>query len=64
MNITNIKDLEAVLKLCRKHGVDKISIDGISLELGSMPLKVTSADTATGDEPLTDEDLLLWSARG
>jgi len=39
MKIESLKQLEALLKLCRKQGVAAITVDGISLQLGSMPVK-------------------------
>lgn len=38
MTISNIKDLEAVIKLCRKTGVEHIIIDGVELNLGPAPI--------------------------
>jgi hypothetical protein len=39
MTISDLKDLEKLIKLCRKTGVSNITIDGIVLELGYEPLK-------------------------
>ena len=36
--IQDLKDLEKVIKLCRRTGVNKITIEGITLELGYEPL--------------------------
>ena len=37
MTITDIKDLEAVIKLCRKQNVDIIKIDNVEIVLGKAP---------------------------
>ena len=68
MTISNLKDLEAVIRLCRKQGVDSIEVDGVKLQLGSAPPKqAKSAGTETSiesDDVYTDEQLLTWSAHG
>ena len=38
MNISNFKDLEKLVKLLRKHGIEAVKIDGIELHLGPSPL--------------------------
>lgn len=37
MTIATLKDLEKVIRLCRKTGVDSIKVDGIEILLGSEP---------------------------
>lgn len=39
MNISNLKELKALIKLCQDTGVDSIKIDNIELTLGSAPIK-------------------------
>lgn len=36
MTIKDIKDLEKVIKLCRKLGVDAIKVDGVEFQLGQV----------------------------
>jgi len=36
MKIDNIKDLKAVIKLCRTEGVEIIKVDGVELVLGKV----------------------------
>lgn len=38
MKIDSIKDLEAIIKLCRKTGVEHIIVDSIELNLGPAPM--------------------------
>lgn len=64
MKIETIKDLEAVLKLCRKQGVTSISIDGIQLAIGDMPeekLKTEQQPEARPQPEYTEEQILAWS---
>lgn len=63
----NKKELEVLLKLCRKHGVQSLSIEGVSLTLSphfSTPPKTKLDQTADviADKDFTDEDILNWSA--
>lgn len=37
MTIDSLKELQKLIKACRALGVDKIEIDGIKLEFGSLP---------------------------
>lgn len=37
MLIESLKDLEKLVKLMRKTGIDKIKVDGVELELNSLP---------------------------
>lgn len=64
MKIDTIKDLEAVLKLCRKQGVTSISIDGIQLAIGDMPEEKPKTEQQNPAAPMpeyTQEQMLLWS---
>lgn len=63
MKIETIKDLEAVLKLCRKQGVTSISIDGIQLAIGDLPEEKpkTEQPVPTASQDYTDEQLMMWS---
>lgn len=66
MKIETIKDLEAVLKLCRRQGVTSINIDGIRLSLGELPAPKTpetAKDDTKVEDQYTDEDLLFWSSQ-
>lgn len=43
MTIDSLKDLEKLFKLCRKQGVASITVDGITFELGALPVKQTKS---------------------
>lgn len=51
MIITSLKDLEKLIKLCRKTGVHAITIDGISLSLGQEPVKRSIKPIANEYDP-------------
>ncbi len=74
MQIKDVKDLQKVIELCRKEGVDKIKVDGIYIELGTAPIPTTKKQTTpqisvgiTEDtkvdlpQELTPEQLLFYS---
>jgi len=39
MNIANLRELKKLIQLCQSQGVKNIEIDGIKLELSSLPSK-------------------------
>lgn len=48
MKIDSLKELEKLVKLCRKTGVTAITVDGISFQLSVLPSKpAKSADIAS-----------------
>lgn len=78
MKIDTLKDLKALVKLCRQTGIEAIKVDGLEIALGPTPtiIKRSKAPRASQyiqdgevgpiDTPdtLTDEQMLFWSAEG
>lgn len=68
MQVNNLKDLESVIKLCRRMGVLSIEISGIKLQLSDeAPAKKlkTEQQPEAKDEPMyTDEQMMMWSSAG
>jgi hypothetical protein len=66
MTINNLKELSKLIDLCRKKGIESMSISGINFKLGEAPLTRNVAPEITAEpkvEPTySDEDLLMWSA--
>lgn len=69
--IKDLKELEKLLKLCRKQGVLDLSWDGVSFKLGSLPSKPNAnggdeeLEEQEGVDPmtgLTQEQLMFYSA--
>lgn len=71
MNLPDLKQLKAIIALCRKSGVESIEIEGIKITLKDMPAsskplkakespKDNSSDSIESDD-LTNEQLLNWS---
>lgn len=63
--IKDQKELQALLKLCRKQGVTEISFEGVSIKFGDLPTRKVSDGDVDGDmetdEP-TPEELMFFSA--
>lgn len=63
----DIKDLQALLKLCRKQGVIEITSEGLSIKFGDLPKKESGDKEDSEEEPiptdgLTPEQMLFYSA--
>lgn len=72
--ITDLKDLKALLKLCRSQGITEIKVQGVEIKFGDLPQAQSSAIQET-EEPtnpytnfptgeLTPEQLMFYSAGG
>lgn len=74
MTIGDIKDLDRLFKLCRKHGIEEMDFQGIKFKLGPEPIKSkdVNQDEVDTDNPysnfpdrvLTEEELAFYSAGG
>lgn len=69
--IENLKDLERLLKLCRKQGVTDIKLGTVELKLGNLPREEAPAEhdpkNPLANFPvgeLTPEQLMFYSAGG
>lgn len=73
--INNLKDLDALFKLCRKRGIPEMEISGIKFKVGDLPKEgaragddtETDSDNPYGDFPdrvLTNEELIYYSSGG
>lgn len=63
MKIDSLKDLEALVKMCNKHGVSNITIDGIIMKLdGPTEAGKLKTEQPQSENQYTDEQLLMWSA--
>ncbi len=66
--IKDLKELKALLKLCRAQGVDEITLNGTVIKFGDMPVKLSGdGDQDEPEEPdplahLTPEQLMFFSA--
>lgn len=68
--IKDLKELQTLLKLCRKQGVTDITVGGVSVKFGELPRKA-AGEQEEAEEPdpltaagLTDEQLMFFSVGG
>ena len=73
--IENLKDLEKLLKLCRKQGVTEIDLGTVKFKLGDLPLEQSLQSESFEDispnpyknfpqGELTPEQLMFYSSGG
>lgn len=60
MDLPNLKDLKAVLQLCRKQGVTDIKLGELEIKFGELPEEKAVEETETALGP-SDEDMAYWS---
>ncbi len=69
IEVTSIKELEKILKLCRRQGVTEITTADFSFKLGELPTKQSTDSIeepeehfeSVFDQPLTNEELVAYS---
>lgn len=73
--VDNLKELERLLKLCRKQGVGEITLEGVSFKLTDLPVQKSHFDADADDESkgpysdfpegdLTPEELTFFASGG
>ena len=72
--IDNLKDLQRLLKLCRKQGVKEIKLGAVEIKLGDLPFEVPADVVASAppvnpyagfpDGLLSQEQLMFYSSGG
>jgi len=65
MDLPDLKELKAILKLCRAQGVTDITIGAVAIKFGEMPYEIKGGErVATEEEQLgpTEEEMAMWSA--
>ncbi len=65
MDLPNLKELKAILKLCRSQGVTKLTLAELIIEFGDMPMVAKGGEMVVDEEAAqgpSDEDLTYWSA--
>jgi hypothetical protein len=62
--INDLKDFEKFLKICRKQGVSDVTLNGVTVKLGNVPLKM--ADSESEEIPtdeLTPDEMMFYHIR-
>jgi hypothetical protein len=61
MQLPDIKQLEKILKLCRKQGVTELTMSDMSFKFGDLPRDQTADEPEANALGLTDEQLAFYS---
>ena len=77
MTLQSLKQLESLIKICKKHGVESIEIDNIKMNISLlhsssqktkesilMPNGITDQTIIPTPNMPTAEELLYWSSEG
>lgn len=64
MDLPNVKELKAILKLCREQGVNELTMDKLCIKFGDLPRsqEEMAADADPSLKP-SEEDMLFWSSQ-
>lgn len=64
--LTDLKEFEKFLKICRKQGVTEVTFSGTSVKLGDLPAKANQADESEEipTDELTPEQLMFYAVNG
>lgn len=64
--LSDLKELEKFLKICRKQGVTDISFAGVSVKLGELPSKSMDSDDSSDipTDELTPEQMMFYAVGG
>ena len=63
--LTDLKEVEKFLKLCRKQGVKSVDFDGLKIEFGDLPTKSTdSSQEEIPTDSLSEEQLAFYHLSG
>lgn len=63
MDLPNIKELEKILKLCRKQGITELTMQGMAFKFGDLPLEPGAKTEEPANTMPSDEDMLFWSSQ-
>ncbi len=60
--LPNLKELEKLLKMCRKQGITDLTLPGMSFKFGDLPRESTGEEADANPSSISDEDMAYWSA--
>lgn len=65
MDLPDLKELKAILKLCRSQGVTDITLGALAIKFGDMPYEIKGGERVAVEEESimpSDEEMAMWSA--
>lgn len=63
MELPNTKDLEKLLKMCRKQGITDLTMGEMSFKFGELPREQSDEKEEPEAVGPTDEQLAYWSSQ-
>lgn len=63
--LTDLKEIEKFLKICRKQGVSEVTFEGMVVKFGDIPVKMNQIDEPEENqtESISLEDMMLYSVQ-
>lgn len=62
MDLPNVKELEKLLKMCRKQGITELTMGNMSFKFGDLPKDYGTAEEEAAVPNLpSDEELMFYS---
>jgi hypothetical protein len=62
MDLPNVKELERLLKMCRKQGIVECSLLGMAFKFGDLPRDDGTVAEDAAPTELTDEQAMYYSS--
>lgn len=64
MDLPDLKELQSLLKLCRKQGVTDITLGALSIKFGDMPYEIKGGERVAAEEDIgpSPEEMAFYSA--
>jgi hypothetical protein len=62
MELPNLKELEKLLKMCRKQGITELEMRDMKFRFGDLPRESEETEETVKPGP-TEEELLFWSTQ-
>lgn len=61
MQLPDLKQLEKLLKMCRKQGITELTMSDMSFKFGDLPRETNEVEQDENPYNLTDEQLAYYS---
>jgi hypothetical protein len=63
--INDLKEFEKFLKICRKQGVTDVTLSGVSVKLGDLPVKGSQGEESEEipTDELSPEEMMFYAVR-
>lgn len=63
MDLPNIKELEKLLKMCRKQGITDLEMGNFKFKFGDLPKDTGEPAFEEAPQTPTEEELAYWSSQ-